>query len=222
MIIAIDGHSSCGKSTLAKEIAQHYGYTYVDTGAMYRAVTYYFMSQNILNGKEAQKAMLKDISLEFRSVVEHQKHMFLNGQDVEKEIRSMKVANKVSEFSQLKFVREEMVNLQRKMGEKGSLVLDGRDIGTVVFPNAEVKIFLTAKPEVRAQRRFDEMKENGVEVDFQEVLDNVVQRDYQDENRKESPLRKAEDAVKIDNSCLSRTEQFQKAITLINNVLSKK
>lgn len=217
MIIAIDGHSSCGKSTLAKQIAKHYDYTYVDTGAMYRAVTYYFIEQNLIENQSYSEGDLKNVKIEFRAVSDGEKHLFLNGQDVENEIRSMKVANKVSEVSSLAFVRKELVEMQRKMGQSGNIVLDGRDIGTVVFPNAEVKIFLTASAEVRAQRRFDEMQEKGIKVDYQEVYKNVVERDFQDENRKVSPLKKADDATLIDNSHLTRTEQLEKALQLIDS-----
>jgi len=220
IIIAIDGHSSCGKSTLAKEIAKKLDYIYVDTGAMYRAVTYFFMQNSlILNGKldvTDINSHLKQINVYFERQRDGNLHTFLNKKDVETEIRTMEVSNNVSEVSQYIEIREKMVALQREMGKEKAIILDGRDIGTVVFPNAEVKIFLTASAEIRAQRRFDEMKMKGDDVKFEDVLKNITDRDFKDENRKESPLRKAKDAIVLDNSDFSREMQLQKALEIIS------
>ena len=220
IIIAIDGHSSCGKSTLAKEIAKKLDYIYVDTGAMYRAVTYFFMQNSLIsNGKldvSDLEAHLNQISVYFERQKDGNLHTFLNQKDVETEIRTMEVSNNVSEVSQYVEVREKMVALQREMGKGKAIILDGRDIGTVVFPNAEVKIFLTARAEIRAQRRFDEMRMKGDDVKFEDVLKNITERDYKDEHRKESPLRKAKDAIILDNSDFSREKQLEKAIDIIN------
>ena len=219
IIIAIDGHSSCGKSTLAKEIAEKLSYIYLDTGAMYRAVSYYFIQNNlIIDGRlETQdiEQHLNKISIDFRRQKDGSLHTFLNQVDVEKEIRSMEVSNLVSEVSKHAIVRKQMVALQQEIGKNKGIILDGRDIGTVVFPNAEVKLFLTAKAEIRAQRRFDELKANGVRIRIEDVLENIIQRDYQDENRKESPLKKADDAIVIDNSKLNKQEQLNKALDII-------
>jgi len=223
IIIAIDGHSSCGKSTLAKEIAKELSYIYVDTGAMYRAVTYFFMQRDLFNkGKlktENLESYLNDISIKFKKQENNQVHTFLNSTNIEKEIRSMEVSNLVSEVSQYAIVRKKMVALQQEMGKQKGIILDGRDIGTVVFPNAEVKLFLTADAKIRAQRRYDEMLEKGNTVNFEEVLKNITQRDFQDENRKESPLRKAKDAIVIDNSFLTREEQLKEALDIIQKQL---
>ena len=219
IIIAIDGHSSCGKSTLAKELAQKLSYIYVDTGAMYRAVTYYFMNRNLIqNGKlivQDLQSHLDSISIEFKRQNNGDLHTFLNHTDIEKEIRSMEVSNLVSEVSQYAEVREQMVALQQKMGEKKGIILDGRDIGTVVFPNAEVKLFLTADAKVRANRRYKEMIDKGDTVSFESVLKNITDRDFQDENRTESPLKKADDAIIIDNSFLTKEQQLQQALDII-------
>lgn len=223
IIIAVDGHSSCGKSTLAKEIAKRLSYIYVDTGAMYRAVTLYFMQNNLivdgkLNTENIDKELTK-ISIEFRRESNGILHAFLNNKDVEKPIRTMEVSNLVSEVSKHAIVRKKMVALQQKMGKEKGIILDGRDIGTVVYPKAEVKLFLTAESSIRAQRRFDEIIEKGDTVSFEAVLKNITERDYQDEHRKESPLKKASDAVVIDNSSLNREEQLEKALEIIQKKL---
>jgi len=211
IIVAIDGFSSCGKSTMAKELAREAGYIYVDSGAMYRAVSLFciqhgWISDTDINDGELEKN-IESIHIEFRTNTNGISETYLNGQNVEKEIRSLEVANGASRVSTLGFVRRELVRQQQLMGEKKGIVMDGRDIGTVVFPKAELKLFVTASPEIRAQRRLDEMTAKGEEAIFEEVLANVIERDERDQNRTESPLRKADDAVVIDNSYLTREEQ---------------
>jgi cytidylate kinase len=213
LIIAIDGHSSCGKSTVAKDLARLLKIAYIDTGAMYRAVTLYALQNNLIeDGKineEGLRSSLDDIDIRFRTnLSKGTNDTWLNGAKVEEEIRNLDVSNNVSQVSALGFVRKRLVKLQQLMGEKGGVVLDGRDIGTVVFPNADLKIFMTAEPEIRAQRRFDEMKAKGQNPSFEEVLKNVKDRDQMDSTRKESPLKQAEDAVVLDNSHLSPKEQL--------------
>lgn len=213
LIIAIDGHSSCGKSTVAKDLARLLTIAYIDTGAMYRAVTLYALQNNLIkDGKideEGLKSSLNDIDIRFRTnLSKGTNDTWLNGKRVEEEIRNLEVSNNVSPVSALGFVRKRLVELQQLMGEKGGVVLDGRDIGTVVFPNADLKIFMTAEPEIRAQRRFDEMKAKGQNPSFEEVLKNVQDRDQMDSTRKESPLKQADDAVVLDNSHLSPKEQL--------------
>lgn len=205
--IAIDGFSSCGKSTMAKQLAKDLGYIYVDTGAMYRAVTLYalnhaFMAQNELQVKELL-ACLSKIDVAFTQ----EGGVLLNGERVDDAIRSVEVSQWVSKVSSIKEVRQKMVELQRAMGSNKGVVMDGRDIGTVVFPDAELKIFVTAEPKVRAQRRYDEWTAKGMQVNFDEVLRNVIDRDYQDQHRAESPLKQADDAIVLDNSYMSRGEQ---------------
>ena len=211
IIVAIDGFSSCGKSTMAKELAHEAGYIYVDSGAMYRAVSLFciqhgWISDTDINDGELEKN-IESIHIEFRTNTYGISETYLNGQNVEKEIRSLEVANGASRVSTLGFVRRELVRQQQLMGEKKGIVMDGRDIGTVVFPKAELKLFVTASPEIRAQRRLDEMKAKGEDAIYEEVLANVIERDERDQNRTESPLRKADDAVVIDNSYLTREEQ---------------
>lgn len=219
IVIAFDGHSSCGKSTVAKVIAKELGYTYVDSGAMYRMVTLLAMRNGLIDGvqikKEELKNLLNDISIEFKYNTAKQQESYLNGENVESEIRTIKVSDKVSYISELDFVREKLVELQQKMGDQKRIVMDGRDIGTVVFPNAELKIFMTASPKVRAQRRYDELISKGQQVTFEEVLENVEKRDYIDQNRDISPLRKADDAVVLDNSNITREEQNKWVLDLI-------
>ncbi|WP_088654388.1 (d)CMP kinase [Geofilum rhodophaeum] len=211
--IAIDGHSSCGKSTVAKDLAQAFGLTYIDTGAMYRAVTLYAIEQGLYgpNGllvTELEKA-LPHIQIVLRKDKESgQVETWLNQELVEDRIRSLEVSTKVSEVSALAFVRKRMVELQQEMGKNGGVVLDGRDIGTVVFPQADLKLFMTASPEIRAQRRYDEMRAKGEKVSFEAVLENVKSRDHIDSTRAESPLRKADDALVLDNSRLDRQAQL--------------
>ncbi len=214
IIIAIDGHSSCGKSTVSRDLAKLLKIAYIDTGAMYRAVTLFALNQKLIqNGEideEQLKARLDEVVVEFRAHPETgETQMWLNDRNVEKEIRSLEVSRMVSPVSTLKFVREKLVQIQRHLGEKGGVVLDGRDIGTVVFPNAHLKIFMTASQEIRAERRFKEMKEKNIEFSYDEVLENVAERDHIDTTRKESPLRQADDALVLDNSHLTREEQLQ-------------
>ena len=210
--IAIDGFSSCGKSTMAKDLAREIGYIYIDSGAMYRAVTLYSLQKGFFTERgidtEALKTAMPDIHISFRLNPETQRPMtFLNDTNVEDAIRSMEVSSHVSPIAALGFVREALVKQQQEMGKAKGIVMDGRDIGTVVFPDAELKIFVTATPEIRAQRRYDELKAKGQAASFDEILENVKQRDYIDQNREVSPLRKAEDALLLDNTDLSIEEQ---------------
>jgi len=211
IIVAIDGFSSCGKSTMAKILAHETGYIYVDTGAMYRAVSLFCIRNGWMTAAEmdvvAIEKHITEIQLEFRANENGRAEMYMNGENVESEIRTLDVANGASRVSTLGAVRRELVRQQQKMGEKKGIVMDGRDIGTVVFPKAELKIFLTASAEVRAQRRWDEMRAKGENVGYEEVLANVIERDFRDQNREESPLRKAEDAIEIDNTTLQPNEQ---------------
>ncbi len=209
--IAIDGHSSCGKSTMAKALARKVGYVYVDTGAMYRSVTLYalrhdlFREDSSIKTEELETA-LKDMVIE-QKLVDGKTTTFLNGENVERDIRTLEVSNHVSPVAALPFVRTALVAQQQRMGENGGIVMDGRDIGTVVFPNAELKIFVTASAEVRAQRRYDELKEKGMPADYDDILKNVQERDYIDSHREVSPLRQADDALLLDNSHMTIPEQ---------------
>ena len=205
--IAIDGHSSCGKSTMAKDLARKIGYIYVDTGAMYRAVTLYALRNGMLDDKESLEQALGDIKITFRLNEESRPETYLNGENVEREIRSIEVSNHVSPIATLPFVRKFLVAQQQAMGTEKGIVMDGRDIGTVVFPDAELKIFVTASAEVRAQRRYDELKAKGQEASYGEILKNVVERDYIDSHREVSPLRKADDAIELDNSHMTIAQQ---------------
>ena len=207
IIVAIDGYSSCGKSTIAKALAKYAGYTYVDTGAMYRAIALFTLRNN-LTDEAAIIAALPQIEVGF-VLVDGAQHVTLNGEDVEGQIRTLEVGNRASQISAIKEVRAFLVAQQQKMGEAKGIVMDGRDIGTVVFPKAELKLFLTASPEVRAQRRYDELVEKGEKPDFAAVLADVNDRDYRDTHRAESPLRQAEDAIVVDNSNMMREEQMQ-------------
>jgi cytidylate kinase len=213
--IALDGHSSCGKSTMAKDLAKELGYIYVDTGAMYRAVTLYAMRHNLIKAdgsieQQGLRAQLPQIEIAFQlNPTTGRPETLLNGENVEKEIRTMEVPAHVSPIATLPFVREKLVEQQQKMGEGGGVVMDGRDIGTVVFPHAELKVFVTASAEVRAERRFKELKEKGMEADYNEILANVKERDYIDSHRETSPLRKADDAIELDNSNMTIDEQRQ-------------
>ncbi len=223
--IAIDGHSSSGKSTVAKELAKKLGYTYVDSGAMYRAVTLFCMNNGLIKGvqvlEEDLRIQMKNIHIDFIINPDTgQGETVLNGQNVEHEIREIEVSNLVSPVSKIAFVREAMVKLQRGIGKGQGIVMDGRDIGTVVYPNAELKIFMTASPEVRAKRRFQELQAKGSKVSFDEILENVRSRDYIDSNREHSPLKQADDAILLDNSTLSRKEQLDWIIQLINKRFS--
>jgi len=220
-IIAIDGHSSCGKSTVAKDLAKELGYIYIDTGAMYRSVTLFAMQNGFINSdginEEGLLAQLEDISITFKYQPEEKKNeTFLNGVSVEEEIRGLKVSNHVSAISAIAFVRRRLVELQQDMGKEGGIVMDGRDIGTVVFPDADLKLFMTASPEIRAQRRYDELTAKGEQVDFQAILANVKQRDHLDSTRAESPLVQADDAVVLDNSHLNKAEQLNWIMNVLN------
>jgi cytidylate kinase len=220
IIIAIDGYSSSGKSTLAKEIAKILNYKYIDSGAMYRAVTLFALRNNLIQNHEVNEKKLHDlidkIHINFKLNPENKRQeTYLNNENVEEEIRKMEVSNNVSFISKIGFVRKKMVRFQQEMGTEKGIVMDGRDIGTVVFPNAELKIFMNAKAEVRAERRYLELKENNVEVSFEEILDNVKKRDHIDETRDESPLKRAHDSVELDNSNLNRQEQLDWIIGLV-------
>jgi len=213
--IAIDGYSSTGKSTIAKQLANVLGYVYVDTGAMYRAVTLYAMQHNLINKTdfkiEELKKCLEDIHLKFVPNKDTKKSdMFLNGNNVEEQIRTMEVSRYVSKIATIKEVRDKMVAMQQQMGLQKGIVMDGRDIGTVVFPNAELKLFMNASPDARAQRRYKELLDRGANITYEEVLQNVQERDKIDSTRKTSPLRKAKDAIAFDNSDMGLQEQFER------------
>jgi CMP/dCMP kinase len=215
IIIAIDGFSSCGKSTLAKALAKELHYAYVDTGAMYRAVTLYFLDLDLdINDKGDVTKALENIEIHFERTPEGN-HVFLNGRDVENEVRTMRVSEMVSPVSTISAVRRAMVAQQKKMGSRKAVVMDGRDIGTVVFPEAELKIFLTAETDIRAKRRFDEMKSKGQETDIDAIRNNLLERDLIDSNRADSPLRQADDAILIDNSQLTPSEQLEKVLNMV-------
>lgn len=220
IIVAIDGYSSCGKSTIAKALAKYAGYMYVDTGAMYRAVALYMMQQGASENRQII-SLLDQVNIRFELQPDGSQHTMLNGTDVEANIRTLEVGNKASQVSQIREVRQFLVAQQQDMGKQKGIVMDGRDIGTIVFPNAELKLFLTASPEVRAQRRFDELKAKGDTPDFAEVLADVNSRDYRDTHRAESPLRQAEDAVVVDNSQMTREQQMQVIIALFNQYAGK-
>lgn len=212
IIVAIDGYSSCGKSTMAKALAEYAGYTYIDTGAMYRAVALFGIRKGIITPDEIDENRLKselcNIQIGFRK--EHDKqHTILNGEDVEALIRTMEVADGASRVSTIGFVRKYLVTLQQQMGRDKGIVMDGRDITTVVFPDAELKIFVTAAPETRAQRRYNELKEKGERVVYEDILKQVVERDYRDSHRSESPLTQTADSLLLDNTTLNKEEQFQ-------------
>ena len=211
--IAIDGFSSCGKSTMAKDLAKEIGSIYVDTGAMYRSVTLFALRHNLFNAdgtireRELQEQM-KDINISFQlNKTTGRPDTYLNGENVENDIRTMEVSSHVSPIATLAFVREALVAQQQRMGAEKGIVMDGRDIGTVVFPKAELKIFVTASAEVRAQRRYDELRAKGMDADYADILKNVEERDYIDSHRATSPLRKADDAIELDNSNLTIAEQ---------------
>ena len=223
IIIAIDGFSSCGKSTMAKALARNIGYLYFDSGAMYRAVALYCMQNGLTNDTminvDTLRGKMQDIQITFEADPETKNSLtFLNGVNVEHEIRSLDVSRLVSQVAALDFVREEMVNRQRQMGEAKGIVMDGRDIGTTVFPNAEMKIFVTASAEVRAQRRYDELTARGDNANFQEILENVMQRDHIDQTREVSPLKQADDALLLDNSNMTREEQMNWLIEKFNEL----
>jgi CMP/dCMP kinase len=222
--IAIDGFSSTGKSTLAKELAQKLGYVYVDTGAMYRAVTLYAMQNKFISDiffdKEALINSLPSIKLEFQFNPDLGfAEMYLNEDNVETAIRTLEVSGFVSKVAEISQVRSKLVEQQKEMGKNKAIVMDGRDIGTVVFPDAELKIFMTSGADKRAQRRFDELQQKGNDVTYEDVLKNVMERDYIDTHRDDSPLVMADDAIEIDNSYLSRKEQFVLVLELVDDIL---
>lgn len=227
IVIAIDGYSSCGKSTMAKNLARQLGYVYVDTGAMYRAVTLYALRQQLfeadgeVDAASLQRAM-PDIRISFQFNKQTGKpDTYLNDELVEQEIRTMKVSEKVSKIAALPFVRTALVTQQQRMGKDKGIVMDGRDIGTVVFPHAELKIFVTASAEVRAQRRYDELQQKGMPARYDDILKNVQERDYIDSHREVSPLRKADDAIELDNSNLTIDEQQQWLLQQVDKVLQQ-
>lgn len=228
IVIAIDSYSSCGKSTMAKNLARRLGYVYVDTGAMYRAVTLYalrhqlFKADGEVDAASLQRAM-PDIRISFQFNAQTGKpDTYLNDELVEQEIRTMQVSEKVSKIAALPFVRTALVALQQRMGVDKGIVMDGRDIGTVVFPHAELKIFVTASAEVRAQRRYDELQLKGMPARYDDILKNVQERDYIDSHREVSPLRKADDAIELDNSNLTIDEQQQWLLRQVDKVLQKR
>lgn len=226
IIIAIDGFSSTGKSTMAKTLARAIGYAYIDTGAMYRAVTLYCLNEGLFVGDKVNEAELQrrlpDVHITFKPSAEGKNETYLNGRNVESEIRSMRVSDKVSIIAAIGFVRRDMVRQQQAMGVEKGIVMDGRDIGTVVFPHAELKIFVTASAQVRAQRRYDELRAKGdTTVTFDEVLHNVTERDRIDSTREESPLRQADDALVLDNSHMTIAEQNQWLLDKYNEAITR-
>lgn len=228
IIIAVDGFSSCGKSTMAKDLAREVGYIYIDSGAMYRSITLYSMQQGLIDSEgvlddEKLESEINNIHIEFRLNSETElSETFMNGVSVEKEIRGMAVSNNVSMVSSRSYVRHYVDSLLHEMSNAKGVVMDGRDIGTAVFPNAELKIFVTAQPTIRAQRRLDELRRKGDTLtSLEDVLDNIKQRDYSDQNRAESPLRKAVDAIELDNSHLTIVEQMQWLLERFNETIKK-
>jgi CMP/dCMP kinase len=223
--IAVDGFSSCGKSTLAKQLANYFGFVYVDSGAMYRAVTLFSLKNNLFeNGNlkiDELLILLPKIDITFTNDANKGLETWLNGENVEEEIRKLEVSSKVSVVSAIPQVRKRMVELQREMSLNKSVVMDGRDIGTVVFQDADVKLFVTASTDIRAMRRYNEIKEKGLEVNYNDILKNITERDNLDQSRKDSPLKKADDAVLIDNSKLSREEQLVLAIKIISEKIDE-
>jgi len=226
LVIAVDGYSSSGKSTLAKDFASELEYAFIDTGAMYRAVTLAASRAGVLNNNEVDEVLLKElvdkIKIRFTYNRELKKSQtYLDGELVEEEIRSMEISNKVSYIAQIPFVRTKLVDMQREMGKEAGVIMDGRDIGTVVFPNADIKLFVTADVEIRAGRRYKEMIANGLDVTLEEVIDNVRKRDSIDETRDESPLRKADDAIVLDTGKFTPREQLDWLLEIVKNKLEK-
>ena len=225
--IAIDGFSSCGKSTMAKDLAKQLGYIYVDTGAMYRAVTLFAMQHELFNADGSVKTrdlqqQMSHINITFKfNKLTGRPDTYLNNELVESNIRTLEVSNHVSQIAAIPFVREAMVAQQQRLGKDKAVVMDGRDIGTVVFPEAELKVFVTASAEVRAQRRYDELKEKGMPADFNDILKNVEERDYIDSHREVSPLRKAPDAIELDNSHMTIAEQSDWLMKLVKERISE-
>lgn len=224
IVIAVDGHSSCGKSTVAKEVAKKLNYLYLDSGAMYRAVTLYCLRNNLIHNEELDSAelvhRLGQIHISFRYNPDNQSNdTYLNDENVENEIRQLKVSQYVSRVAAISEVRHHLVALQKEMGKNKGIVMDGRDIGTVVFPEAELKLFMTASPDIRAKRRYDELIAKGENVDYEEIRTNVIDRDRYDEQREVSPLRRADDAQVLDNSFLTREEQLSWVLQKVNGTL---
>lgn len=220
IIIAIDGYSSCGKSTLSRNLAKYLGYRHIDTGAMYRAITYYCLQNKLINNNQVDKAKLipelSHLEIDFKfNNQSSTNEIYLNGKLIESFIREPIVSDFTSIVSKVAEVRESMVGLQQKMGKDKRIVMDGRDIGTVVFPNADIKFFMTANPDIRAQRRFKELNDNGINISIEEVKKNIEERDYLDSHRDISPLKQAEDAIVIDNSYLTKEEQFAHVIDIL-------
>lgn len=225
IVIAVDGFSSCGKSTMAKDLAKAIGYIYIDSGAMYRAVTLFTLRRNLFLAdgqvnEEQLRAELPEIRITFVLNQEQRPETYLNGENVEKEIRGLEVSSRVSRIAALDFVRAELVHQQQLMGQEKGIIMDGRDIGTCVFPNAELKIFVTASAEIRAQRRYDELTAKGEKVNFEEILHNVQERDRIDMTRAVSPLRKADDALELDNSHLTPEQQKEWLLEQYNRVIA--
>jgi cytidylate kinase len=223
LTIAIDGFSSCGKSTVAKDLARRLNYIYIDTGAMYRAVTFYAMTEGLIDGQKVDLATLENqlqhIRISFKyDPLTASNETYLNGKSVETAIRGLEVSNNVSTIATLAFVRKRLVELQQEMGKQGGIVMDGRDIGTVVFPQADLKVFMTASPEIRAKRRHDELQAKGESVSLEAIVENVKNRDHIDSTRTESPLQQADDALVLDNSFLSKEEQLDWIIDKLNSL----
>lgn len=222
LIIAIDGYSSCGKSTLAKQLAKELNYIFIDSGAMYRAVTLFFISNSIdQTDEKIILNALSQISIHFEKNNIGEIQTFLNNENVENKIRSIEISNKVSEISAISAVRKFLVSQQQKMGVEGGIIMDGRDIGTVVFPNADLKIFVTAENEIRVDRRYNEMLENGSKIEREEIKKNILQRDFIDTTRKDSPLKQAKDAKILDNSHLNKAEQLAQVLVWVNELKNK-
>jgi len=221
--IAIDGFSSCGKSTLAKELANELNYIFIDSGAMYRGVTLFALRNNLISNTDVDREgiidKLADVNLEFKANKNDAPSLLLNGENVADEIRTPIVSSFVSKIAEIKEVRTKLVGEQQKMGNKGGIIMDGRDIGTVVFPSADLKLFITADVDIRTERRFKELIARGFETTRDAVRENLIKRDHIDSNREESPLTKAETAIEIDNTQLSREEQMQKALDLVEEII---
>lgn len=227
IVVAIDGHSSTGKSTVAKQLAKHFNFIYVDSGAMYRAVTLFALQRGCFDDKDFDKDLLINtldkISIAFKFNNNTQKsEIILNGNNVESSIRGMEVSKRVSSVAAIPQVREKLVALQREMGKKHSIIMDGRDIGSVVFPDADIKFFMTATASERAKRRFEELKGKGDETSYEEILENVKTRDHIDSTRAHSPLTQTDDAILIDNTNLTQEEQFKKMMTVIENLPTRR
>lgn len=224
IIIAIDGYSSSGKSSMAKALASKIGYRYIDSGAMYRSVTLWAMRKGIVKNGDVDRATLiaslPEINIDFRVMPDGKQHTLLNGEDVEEPIRHLDVSSNVSQVSVIPEVRHKLVDLQQSLGDGKGIVMDGRDIGTTVFPQAEMKVFVTASAQTRAQRRLQELLDKGIPASYQEVFANVVQRDHIDETREESPLRKADDAVVLDNSVMTVEEQNRWLLDLYHSIVN--